>query len=375
MNSIDALLRLATEEKNKQNYLAACQFLQSAFVKIKETPICYPVETYLRLPNYLHMSGNVDEAWMQYELLLSSGYPNQINDPGLIAYDKSTILDKMRLFQCREKDYITSAIYGIASHILKRESLQLQKRHNEVDFLDSPAGKSILIKSISAHNNIKLSEDILFVELSNITSKMYHNDISSLLSQLKVIISRCVINAETKCNSNDKSFTDIINSFWLLCPDTKAFKGLIINYRKLISSKIKSKYDIDGDLHSYYKIAVLHELLFETNLIPFTSKLNNIKPVTYQHVSFHIAKSLDCYSLYKILDPDYQAIGYNSLSILTKTDINLLLRFYGEPKSHIKPRIYFLTLWNEIIDKYENAIIENHNNFITEFNQLIKDLQ
>jgi len=114
----DALLKKATSLKDAGKIDDAVETLRQAYWSISKTSIQYDIATFLRLPLYLQAAGRNDEAWREFNLLLTHGYPNQsFHDPVVCAYDKAAIYDKMRLFLQRERKNSLAVIYGVLSYI------------------------------------------------------------------------------------------------------------------------------------------------------------------------------------------------------------------------------------------------------------------
>ncbi len=158
----------------------------------------------------------------------------------------------------------------------------------------------------------------------------------------------------------------------MLIPDSKAFKKAASSFRKLIQGKTKLKLEVKNDIRDFYKISVLYELLFETNLVKPTLKVKNIMPTGQEHVAYSIAQSIDCYKLYKQIEPDYKIIGHKQLTLLNQKDSQIIEQAFGSPMSHIKPRIFFEKTWLEIVQKFEDSVIGNFNDFKKEFKSFLK---
>ncbi len=132
------LLKEATAQKKKENYDRAAELLRRAYNEIAKTNIQYDVKTFLRLPLYLQKSGRNDEAWREFNLLITHGFPNQ--PPGEAAYEdiKSKIYDKMRLFLQREGRKSFAINFGVLSYLadLKGRYLTGQKKELYMQYFD-----------------------------------------------------------------------------------------------------------------------------------------------------------------------------------------------------------------------------------------------
>lgn len=127
-----ALLRKATEYKDKGKINDAIHTLRKAYKEIAKTNIDYPIETFLRLPLYLQTAGQTKEAWEEFNKLLKNGYPNQNKCKEIVPMVESTIYDKMRLFLQRQKEYDKAISYGIYSILSHALGLYNQKRIEEL---------------------------------------------------------------------------------------------------------------------------------------------------------------------------------------------------------------------------------------------------
>ena len=119
-----ALLRKATEYKDKGKINDAIHTLRKAYKEIAKTNI--------RLPLYLQTAGQTKEAWEEFNKLLKNGYPNQNKCKEIVPMVESTIYDKMRLFLQRQKEYDKAISYGIYSILSHALGLYNQKRIEEL---------------------------------------------------------------------------------------------------------------------------------------------------------------------------------------------------------------------------------------------------
>jgi len=126
------LLKEATAYKQNKDFENAIAYLQRAYSVIGKGSTIYPVETFLRLPMYLHASGRKEEAWKEFNALLTQGYPNQLQDKSLICFDKSHVTDKTRLCFWRDRHYAEAVKYGIVSFLFEAAALKLQGRRNDL---------------------------------------------------------------------------------------------------------------------------------------------------------------------------------------------------------------------------------------------------
>lgn len=113
----DILLKKATSKKKEGDFDNAIKLLKLAYKEISKGPMVYPVDTFLRLPLYLQAAKRNDEAWREFNFLLTKGYPNQMSDLEFIPMDHSIIYDKMRLFLQREGKPELAIKFGIFSFL------------------------------------------------------------------------------------------------------------------------------------------------------------------------------------------------------------------------------------------------------------------
>lgn len=133
----DALLKEATAKKKAGDLENAIKLLREAYQEINKGSAIYPVDTFLRLPLYLQEAKRNDEAWREFNILLTKGYPNQMNDQELIPMDHSIIYDKMRLFLQREGKSDLAIRFGIFSYLSWAIGLYRQKRNDELKIYTS----------------------------------------------------------------------------------------------------------------------------------------------------------------------------------------------------------------------------------------------
>jgi hypothetical protein len=128
----DRLLKEATARKKAGDMDGAIECLRRAYKRISRTRIVYSVNTFLRLPLYLEQARRADEAWSEFNRLLTDGYPNQIRTRDLLPMHHSIIYDKMRLFLQREHHAQRAVKFGVFSHVSWCQGLYYQKRKDEL---------------------------------------------------------------------------------------------------------------------------------------------------------------------------------------------------------------------------------------------------
>ena len=136
--SANDLLAEATQKKKEGNLEAAVDLLRQAYEKIKASSLDYSPGVFLRLPMYLQELGRTDEAWGEFNRLLTHGYPNQLKIPELMPMAHAAIYDKMRLFLQRKKKHSQAVKFGVLSYLSEALGLYEQKRKEELDLFISP---------------------------------------------------------------------------------------------------------------------------------------------------------------------------------------------------------------------------------------------
>ncbi len=185
-----SLLRKATVEKEAGNLDEAINLLRRAYEVTKIEGTEFSVETFLRLPMYLQKAGRNDEAWREFNILLTRGYPNQNKDPQLVPMTNSIVYDKMRLFLQRENKNDLAVRFGICSYISWAIGLYRQKRKDELeDYTHEETIEYILEKLLKKAKKIQL-KDILFetvkerfLELPNINFAQLSRVVDEIIFQ------------------------------------------------------------------------------------------------------------------------------------------------------------------------------------------------
>ncbi|ABW68072.1 hypothetical protein [Desulfosudis oleivorans] len=157
------LLKQDTSAKKSGNMDEAISLLRKAYKAIAKSDMNSGVDTFLRLPLYLQEANRTEEAWNEFENLLTKGYPNQQPNkyPQLLPMDRSTIYDKMRLFLQREGRNDEAVKYGLFSHLSWASGLYLQSRREEFkDFIDAETTDNVVTKLLKKAKKANLSEKV-----------------------------------------------------------------------------------------------------------------------------------------------------------------------------------------------------------------------
>ncbi|MGI8545112.1 MAG: hypothetical protein ACR2MD_16765, partial [Aridibacter sp.] len=161
VRSAKDLLKMATEKKESGNVDEAIELLRKAYTAIGNDHIVYSVSTFLRLPLYLQKAGRNDEAWREFNLLLTRGYPNQIQNVELLPMEHSQIYDKMRLFLQRENKYDLAIRFGISSFISWAVGLHRQKRKSELkEYIERENIEVTVIALLRKAKKLKLKDKL-----------------------------------------------------------------------------------------------------------------------------------------------------------------------------------------------------------------------
>jgi len=162
----DILLREATAKKGAGDINGAIDILRKAYHEISNGETIYPVSTFLRLPLYLQEAGRNDEAWREFNRLLTRGYPKQGANPEIIPMDWSVIYDKMRLFLQREGKNDLAVRFGILSHLSWAIGLHRQGRKPELkQHISKEAIEGATTKLLTKANKVdRLAEVVTVIQ-------------------------------------------------------------------------------------------------------------------------------------------------------------------------------------------------------------------
>lgn len=117
-----------------------------------------------------------------------------------------------------------------------------------------------------------------------------------------------------------------------------AFNQAMLALRATIKQKKKSKSNYTSELEHLYWLAAISSFS-----IPYSECL--------KQPGFNVLESIPG-SIIKSLKFEYKTLGYQELSLLSKTDIKWLIKEWGEPKSHTTLHQEFNHIWKE----YEKAL-------------------
>ncbi|SES24485.1 pentatricopeptide repeat domain-containing protein (PPR motif) [Vreelandella subterranea] len=104
--TISSLHKEATAAINEKDFEGAVERLQKAYAMMVEARTDYPIERYLRLPNYLQQAGRMEEAEAIFQEMLSTWQQGN---------EKASIHNQMRIAYGREKRFDIATVHGMHS--------------------------------------------------------------------------------------------------------------------------------------------------------------------------------------------------------------------------------------------------------------------
>lgn len=187
-DNIGTLLKKATELKKNGNIDSAIDTLKLAYSEIKKTNTTYLINTFLRLPLYLQEAKRNDEAWKEFNNLLSQGYPNYDRDQEVWPAEEGIIYDKMRLFLQREGKHNLAISFGIFSHLKWTIAIYRQKRNEELKCYQNKTDISEMLKPLLK----KAMKDDLVIELVELVSSETANPSKINIAEVKKKIAEII---------------------------------------------------------------------------------------------------------------------------------------------------------------------------------------
>ena len=158
------LLKQATAQEKAGDLNAAVATLRRAYDAIARDTIIYSVTTFLRLPLYLQKAGRNEEAWAEFNRLLTEGYPNQMRGADQKAIDASQIYDKMRLALQRQKRHDEAIIYGVLSLLSMAQGLRGRERKEFMTRENVAAALEPLLKKAKRSEDLDRFVDVILGE-------------------------------------------------------------------------------------------------------------------------------------------------------------------------------------------------------------------
>lgn len=131
-DTVQRLLREASQKKKSGNLDGAIEVLKTAYKELDKSRSFFPIEVYLRLPLYLQESGKKDDAWAEFNRLVSWVNSKPRYSPEVAPMELSAIWDKMRLFLQREGKNDYAVQFAVWSYLSWAVGLYIQKRQDEL---------------------------------------------------------------------------------------------------------------------------------------------------------------------------------------------------------------------------------------------------
>ena len=129
----DKLLKEATTKKKTGDINDAIQALRDYYKILNEKSMLYSIQTYLRLPLYLQEAGKSDEAWSEFNQLVTWVNTKPRYSSEVTPMDLSIIWDKMRLHLQREGKNDYAIQFAVWSYLSWAIGLYMQKREDELE--------------------------------------------------------------------------------------------------------------------------------------------------------------------------------------------------------------------------------------------------
>jgi tetratricopeptide (TPR) repeat protein len=126
------LLKEASQKKRNGDLDGAIALLKAAYKELDRYSLSFSIEVYLRLPLYLQESGKKDEAWQEFNRLVSWVNSRPRYSPEVTPMELSAIWDKMRLFLQREGKNDYAVQFAVWSYLSWAVGLYMQKRGDEL---------------------------------------------------------------------------------------------------------------------------------------------------------------------------------------------------------------------------------------------------
>ena len=132
-DTIQRLLKEASQKKRDGDIDGAIVLLEAAYKELDKHSWGFPIEVYLRLPLYLQESDKKDEAWKEFNrLVLWVNSKPRYSREGT-PMELSAIWDKMRLFLQREGKNDYAVQFAVWSYLSWAVGLYMQKREDELE--------------------------------------------------------------------------------------------------------------------------------------------------------------------------------------------------------------------------------------------------
>jgi len=132
-DTVQKLLKEASQKKKNGDLDGAIVLLKAAYNELDKHSWCFPIEVYLRLPLYLQEFGKKDEAWKEFNRLVLWVNSKPRYSCEIAPMEVSAIWDKMRLFLQREGKNDYALQFAVWSYLSWAVGLYVQKREGELE--------------------------------------------------------------------------------------------------------------------------------------------------------------------------------------------------------------------------------------------------
>jgi hypothetical protein len=185
--SPDDLLKQATAKKKAGDIDAAIELLRKAYAQMAKGDGGATVATFLRLPMYLQAANRPEEAWREFQRLLTDGYPGQIKEAKSI--DTWQVYDKMRLFLERQGKKREARKYGIFKRFYECLSEYEQEGRSVLRTFQSKAMAKDLVDEWYSQEDKRINAELLDLFFKHLLS-LPRIDPGTLGKEIDDILSR-----------------------------------------------------------------------------------------------------------------------------------------------------------------------------------------
>lgn len=138
-------------------------------------------------------------------------------------------------------------------------------------------------------------------------------------------------------------------------PLPAAFREAAIALRAIITSKKKINENFQTELVRIYDLACVYSFMLD-----YSKKLEG--------PGYNVMERVPGKYLFS-LSKEYNILGYENLTLLTKTDIKIIKDYWGEPKKHQTMNKLYIDIWS----KYEQVLLDERNKSKEELFSFIKN--
>ncbi|MBO6574013.1 MAG: hypothetical protein JJ896_01235 [Rhodothermales bacterium] len=158
---------------------------------MERTSTQYSVKHFLRVPMLLQLDGRAEEAWAEYQELLSSGYPGQMRSKDMILMDSYQIYDKMRLHLQREGRAKEAVVYHVLSIVCWSRALRLQNRSNEHEHTLTREYAAVQVEKVWRRTKLSTGAEGLASMLHDLLNGLEGMQLQSVEHQIREYLDGC----------------------------------------------------------------------------------------------------------------------------------------------------------------------------------------